>query len=149
MRRSYNCGRGSTDVEMGRSCTLYGFFDCKCRPSTPLHRARGAESGSGRRSLNSWDRIHDWYKNYRQCDDGGPAEGVSEAVARNLVDRWETLPRLGELAKDSGFERFVLKHVDQTLNGDDLKKISTNAAKRCPVDLRSLCRALKSQADAQ
>jgi len=23
-------------------------------------------------TLSSWDRIHDWYKNYRQCDDGGP-----------------------------------------------------------------------------
>ena len=98
--------------------------------------------------LNSWDRVHEWYKTYRQCDDGGPAEGVSEAVARNLVDRWETLPRLGELAKDSAFRRFVLKHLDETLNGDDLKKISSSATKNCPEDLRSLCRDLKAQADA-
>jgi len=79
----------------------------------------------------------------------GQAEGVSEAVARKLVDRWETLPRLGELAKDAGFRRFVLKHVDQTLNGDDLKKISANAVKRCPTNLRSLCNELKIQAEAR
>jgi hypothetical protein len=100
-------------------------------------------------TLNSWDRIHDWYKNYRQCDDGAPAEGVSEAVARNLVDRWGTLPRLDELTKDAGFRSFVLKHIDKTLNAEDLKKISANAVQRCPTDLRSLCRQLKIQADAR
>jgi hypothetical protein len=99
-------------------------------------------------TLNSWNRIYDWYKRYRQCDDGGPAEGVSEAVARNF-DRWETLPRLAELAKnDAGFRRFVLKHVDETLNGDDLKKISANTVNRCPANLHSLCRELKMQAEA-
>ena len=99
--------------------------------------------------LSSWIRIYDWYKRYRQCDDGGPAEGVSEAVARNLVDRWETLPQLAELARDdAGFRRFVLKHVDETLNGDDLKKISANAVNRCPANLHSLCRELKMQAKA-
>jgi hypothetical protein len=99
-------------------------------------------------TLNSWNRVYDWYKKYRQCDDGAPAEGVSEAVARNLVDRWGTLPRLAELAKgDAGFRRFVLKHLDETLNEDDLKKISANAVSRCPANLHSLCRELKMQAE--
>ena len=99
-------------------------------------------------TLNSWDRLHNWFKTYSQCDDGGPAEGVSEAVARNLVDRWESLSRLGELAKDARFRRFVLKHVDATLNADDLKKIDVNAEKRCPTSLRALCRELKMRAEA-
>lgn len=99
-------------------------------------------------SLNSWDRIHDWYKAYSQCDDGGQAEGMSEAVARNLVDRWERLSRLGELIKDAGFRRFILKHVDATLNADDLEKIAVNAEKRCPTNLRALCRELKIRAEA-
>jgi hypothetical protein len=99
-------------------------------------------------TMKSWDLVHDWYARYEHCDDGGPAEGVSEAVARNLVDRWETLPRLGELAKDAAFRSFVLKHVNETLSRDDLKKISANAAKRCPMSLVSLCRDLKKQADA-
>ncbi len=95
-------------------------------------------------TLNSWNRLYDWYKRYRQCDDGAPAEGVSEAVARNLVDRWDTLPRLAELARDdAGFRRFVPRHVDETLGGDDLKEISANAVNRCPVNLHSLCRELK------
>ena len=81
-------------------------------------------------------RIHRWYRAYRPCDDGATAEGLNEAVARNLADRWGMLPWLATLAgNDSGFKRFVLKHVDHTLNDDDLKKISTNAAGRCPEGL--------------
>jgi hypothetical protein len=117
--------------------------------SRPCTRQEGQRADQAVDALNSWNRIHEWYKDYRQCDDGAPAEGVSEAVARNLVDRWETLPRLGELTKDIGFRGFVLKHVDETLNDDDLKKISANAVKRCPANLRSLCRQLKIQAEAR
>lgn len=73
---------------------------------------------------------------------------MSEAVARNLMDRWERLSRLGELIKDAGFRRFILKHVDATLNADDLKKIGLNAEKRCPTNLRALCRELKIRAEA-
>lgn len=100
-------------------------------------------------TLKTWDRVYDWYKKYRQCDDGGPAEGVSEAIARNLVDRWETLPHLSELANDAAFRRFVIKHLNGTLNDGDLKRISANATNRCPAGLRPLCLELKKQADAQ
>jgi len=117
--------------------------------STPCTEQQSRQADEATDTLNSWDRVHDWYEKYRQCDDGGPAERVSEAVARNLVDRWETLPRLGELAKECGFRRFILKHLDETLNADDLKKISGNASKRCPANLRSLCRELEMRAEAR
>ena len=100
-------------------------------------------------ALKSWDRLYDWYETYSKCDDGGMAEGYSEAVARNLVDRWKTLPRFAELAKkDPGFQRFVLKHLNQTLNDDDLKKIRANAESRCPAGLRRICGDVKKQAEA-
>ena len=99
-------------------------------------------------NLTSWNRLYRWYLNYGECDDGSIAEGYSEAVARNLVDRWGTLPRFAELArKDSDFQRFVLKHIDQTLNDTDLKKISKNAATYCPTGLRRLCVDLRKQAE--
>ena len=98
-------------------------------------------------TLHSWDSLYKWYRSYAQCDDGGAAEGVSEAVARNLVDRWESLSRLSQLAKnDPHFHVFVLKHIDETLNEDDLKKIRSNASTRCPRGLRSLCDSLQKQA---
>jgi hypothetical protein len=125
------------------SCSMVAL--AQPRPCTQQESRRADEAVD---TLNSWDRIHDWYKKYRQCDDGGPAEGVSEAVARNLADRWRTLPRLGELAQDAGFRDFVLKHIDETLSGDDLGRISTNATKRCPANLRSLCHELELRTEA-
>lgn len=117
---------------------------------SPCTRTEAKNADKAVDALISWDRIHDWYLRYQQCDDGATAEGVGEAVARNLVDRWETLPRLaGFASSDSGFWRFVLKHVDETLNDGDLKKIGANAAKRCPVGSRPLCRELKEQAEAR
>src|SRR5712671_3698967 len=99
-------------------------------------------------TLNSWGRLYQWYRTYRECDDGSLAEGYSEAVARNLVDRWQALPQLAALAKkDVSFQRFVLKHINQTLNGDDLKRIRVNAESRCPTGLRRLCSDVKKQAE--
>ena len=124
-------------------CTVVAFAQ-----SHPCTQKEAQQADEAVDSLNSWDRIHDWYRKYHQCDEGGQAEGVSEAVARNLVDRWTTLNRLGELAEEAGFRRFVLKHLDETLNADDLKKIGINATKRCPAGLSSLCRSLKIRTDA-
>lgn len=107
-------------------------------------KAQQADAGVDR--LHSWDAFYKWFSVYRHCDDGGIAEGVSEAVARNLVDRWETLPRLAELArKTPEFRRFVFQHVDATLDSKDLDKIQSNAAKRCPTDLTAFCSELKKK----
>jgi hypothetical protein len=45
------------------------------------------------------------------------------------------------------FRRFVLKHVDASLDGDDIKKIRTKATTQCPKGLRVLCDDLRKQAD--
>ncbi len=98
--------------------------------------------------LRSWDALFEWYRAYHQCDDGGIAEGISEVVARNLVDRWETLPQFAQLAaKTPAFGHFVIRHVDETLDSNDLKKIHANAANRCPTKLRGFCDDLKKAAD--
>jgi hypothetical protein len=112
-----------------------------CSPSAAQRAARQLNR------LHSWDALYKWHGTYRQCDDGGTAEGISEAVARNLVDRWETLPRLAQLGKQSPeFLRFVLKHLDETLDDNDLKIIRTSAATKCPSGLRALCDNLGNQA---
>ena len=127
-------------------CIFYSFLAFAQPPScTPEDAQRADKAVDG---LNSWDRIHDWYKSFRRCDDGGLAEGVSEAVARNLIERWETLPRLGQLINDPGFRQFVLKHVDQTLDEDEIKKIDVNSEKRCPTNLHPFCLELKKRAES-
>jgi len=97
-------------------------------------------------TLHSWDALYKSYRRYGHCDDVDAQEGYSESIARILVDHWETLPRLAELIEqDKSFDTFV--GLDATMNMDDVVKIRSNAAKRCPAGLARLCAKLKKDAD--
>jgi len=115
---------------------------------------QGCSDAASRRALDeavtlrTWDALYTSYKAYRQCDDGAIGEGYSESVARILADRWNRLPRFAELAgKNAAFRAFVLRHVDSTLNTDDLEKIKENASTHCPAGLKKTCNDLARQAD--
>jgi hypothetical protein len=91
-------------------------------------------------TLTSWDALRDFYKKFRRCDDGDIAEGSSEAVARLFVDKWDELPQLVKLtAGDTTFRSYVLRHINTTLNTDDLVKIAESAKEKCPVGISSFC----------
>src|SRR6266571_4981753 len=108
--------------------------DHRCATREALHAEAEADT------LRSWNTLYKSYRSYRQCDDGSIGEGYSESVARIIVDHWETLPRFAQLARnDPDFRRFVLKHVDETLDMKDVEKIRMNAKSRCPNRLRVLC----------
>lgn len=99
--------------------------------------------------LRSWESLYKSYKRYGHCDDGAIAEGYSESVARILVDHWNTLSQLTSLAsKDTKFLRFVLMHVDATLDTGDIEKIKVNATTRCPSGLHATCVQLKKNAES-
>ena len=116
----------------------------------PCSATQGQKADAAVDTLHSWNSLYEWYSLYVQCDDGGAAEAVSEAVARNLVDRWGTLPELSQLTvKSPKFRSFVLKHIDETLNMDDVRKIQANASLHCPSKLRPLCDSIKAQAEKQ
>jgi len=119
-----------------------------CAKEHPCTKAEAQRADTEAGTLRSWDSLHNSYKRYKQCDDGDIAEGYSESVARILVDHWSTLSRLATLARrDARFRRFVLGHVDASLDGDDLKKITANANTRCPSGLSALCADLAKSAD--
>ncbi|WP_238483206.1 hypothetical protein [Rahnella perminowiae] len=91
-------------------------------------------------NLNSWEAIHKNYIAYAQCDDGSIAEGNSEAVARLLVDKWpETVKLQSLISHDSGFEKYILRHIDSTLDTDDLNRIITLSSESCPAERQDLC----------
>jgi hypothetical protein len=99
-------------------------------------------------TLRTWDALYKSYLRFGKCDDGAIADGYSESVARILVDHWDTLPRLAVLSRDTKqFQKFVLSHVDATLNMDDVKKIRANAAHTCPKGQSDLCKQLTVAAD--
>jgi len=90
--------------------------------------------------LQSWDQVFESYRKFAQCDDGAVAEGYSDVVGKLLANNWEDFPRLVKLANaDKGFKEFVVRHVDESLSGDTLRKISKNARSRCPADAKRLC----------
>jgi len=94
--------------------------------------------------LDSWTKFESAFKRFRHCDDGSIAEGNSEAVARLLVDQWNTLPLLAGLIKrDPPLKRFVLRHIDTTLDTDDLEKIKESSSLACRKDMALLCSDLK------
>lgn len=91
----------------------------------------------------SWANVNTTFTKYGHCDDGEIAEGNSEAVARLLVDHWDTLPQLAALIKrNPRLKAFVLRHIDTTLDTDDLTKIATLTASSCPAGMNALCREL-------
>ena len=97
--------------------------------------------------LDNWSDVDITFTRYGHCDDGEIAEGNSEAIARLLVDHWQALPQLGALIRHNpSLEGFVLRHIDTTLDTDDLSKIATLAASSCPAGMGPLCRNLATAA---
>ncbi|MES2295934.1 MAG: hypothetical protein V4582_02780 [Pseudomonadota bacterium] len=97
--------------------------------------------------LDNWQALAVAHKNYGQCDDGSIAEGYSEAVARLLVDHWHSVPTLANMIRtDRSFKRFVLHHIDSTLDTRELERIIALASASCPPGLQYLCGELRVSA---
>ena len=95
-------------------------------------------------ALKSWDFIYRFYGKFSHRDDGGIAEGLSDAVVKLLVNRWDTVGLLVKhVSNDREFENFVLRHIDETVDWErDFPKIRQNATSRCPPKAARLCKAL-------
>jgi hypothetical protein len=120
---------------------------CGAHPTACLPRdAEAADAAVD--ELDSWIKIASTFKKYGHCDAGSIAEGNSEAVARLLVDHWSTLPMLASRARrDPAFKRFVLRHIDTTLDTNDLGKIKAFASSQCPKGAAALCSELLAAAE--
>lgn len=99
-------------------------------------------------NLKNWESVYDFYRKFGRCDVGGVAEGVSDSVAKLLADHWGTIPEFVAMAdQDRSFERFVLRHVDATIDQEhDAPKIRENAQSHCSENLRRLCKDLITRA---
>jgi hypothetical protein len=127
-------------------CTLLGGIALSQKPCSQAELLRAEKEAA---TLRTWDALYKSYRLYGHCDDVDAGEGYSESVARILVDHWETLNRLSQLArKDQWFRRLAIGGVNATDDMRDVRKIRENAAKRCPPDLHELCKDLRIQADA-
>ena len=94
-------------------------------------------------SLKDWDQVYRAHKRFSQCDDGAIAEGYSDSITKLLADDWKSFNRLLMLTnRNSSFKDFVLKHIDESVPGDRLVKIASNARSECPGRSKNLCASI-------
>jgi hypothetical protein len=116
-------------------------------PEKPCTKSEAMQAEKEVDSLKNWNDIYRSYRKFSQCDDGAIAEGFSDAVGRLLSNNWDQLGRLITLAKtDKNFERFVVRHIDESLSRDTLQRISNNARSSCPAGGQRLCVLIASAA---
>jgi hypothetical protein len=125
--------------------TLCLLIASKAAGQTACSKEQHNQASNEADRLDSWGSMHRFYIHYRQCDDGGIGEGVSESVTKLLANRWGDFAKLAAMsAAEPGFEKFVLRHVDATVPVETLRRISKNARERCQ-EKSELC---KKVADA-
>jgi hypothetical protein len=106
------------------------------------------EVPAGTFSSQTWSALHQSWRRFRGCDNGGEfSASYTEDIISLLVNQWDRLPELAALLrKEPRFEAFVLKHVNATASSDELNCIIRSARDTCPSTSRSLCRKLGEQA---
>ncbi len=99
-------------------------------------------------SINSWDDVYNFYKKYKQFDDGYVAEGISDSVAKMFANHWDQLQVFVKLAKkDEKFFEFVTRHIDATTDDKDLEMIINNSTNNCPKSVpSSICLKIEEEA---
>jgi hypothetical protein len=118
----------------------WSFAKNEPEPCTHLEAMQAEENTD---HLRDWNAVYQSFTRFSQCDDGGIAEGYSDAIGKLLADNWNQFPDLVRLAaKDKRFQSFVLRHVDETIPDDTLKKLAQNAKGQCPTDAARLCKLI-------
>lgn len=106
--------------------------------SCPQQQAIQAETEAS--TLSSWDAVYRSFTQFEACDQAAISEGYSESVSRLLADDWKDVNKLVSLArKNVHFEAFVIKHIDETVPAERLRRIIANARSDCPQNEKDLC----------
>lgn len=104
---------------------------------TPLEAKAAEEQIAG---LKTWKLLYQSYKKYSYCDDGSIGEAYSSAISQLLILNWHDINKLALQNKlDPEFEKFILKHIDETVPADDLKIIAKNAQLSCANRKHNFC----------
>lgn len=91
--------------------------------------------------LNSWTNAHLAYTQYAKCNNGIFGEGFSEAAIRLFVNDWPELNHFMEIAnKDKAFKKYVIEHINATLNQEDLEQVKDLASNKCPKTVELFCK---------
>lgn len=93
--------------------------------------------------LPDWKQIYGAFERFAHCDDGAIAEGFTESIVHLLATHWETLPQVASFeSKNAAFRNFVLRHIDDTADTEELKRVAYLARTQCPKGHDVLCSAI-------
>ena len=93
--------------------------------------------------LPDWKQIYGAFERFAHCDDGAIAEGFTESVVHLLATHWETLPQVASFEnKNAAFRNFVLRHINDTADTSELKRVARLARTQCPRGHGMLCSAI-------
>jgi hypothetical protein len=108
----------------------------------------GMEAENAVDTMKSWSSIYSGFKRYKSCDDGGVAEGFTDAVVHLLTSDWSSLKDAEQLsARSSSFRSFLLRHIDASADTEDLKAIVNFSKSKCPANLKSFCTSIHRAAE--
>jgi hypothetical protein len=112
----------------------------QCTPDEAVHALDEADG------LKDWDAVYRSFKTFGHCGNNGAlAEIYDDDVVRLLANNWNHFDALIRLvANDKGFEGFVLSHISETANYDDLIAAKKNAGSLCPPGQNPLCERIES-----
>ena len=97
--------------------------------------------------IHGWQGVYSFYENYRQCDEGYIAEGMSATIVGLLANNWKTSHQLMHLSEsDRAFESWMINHINTTTNDRDLDKVVRNAADNCPEGDKAFCNQIENAA---
>ena len=100
-------------------------------------------------ALKTWPEFYTMFLRYGHCDDGAPGEGFLDSVVHLLAAKWNSLPQAAAIAqKDPAFRAFMLRHIDETTDADELRKVKRNANAHCPKGLGTLCKDIHKAASS-
>lgn len=114
-----------------------------CVAAKPCARGEAIRAETEASSLANWAEVHRSYKAFAQCDDGAISEGYSDSVARLLSVGGDSFGELNRLVEDDrGFERFILRHIDELMSPAQAQTILDDATLHCPLRAGQLCKAV-------
>jgi hypothetical protein len=125
---------------------LIGAMDVSVASTEKCPQSMAMKAMSEASNLKTWSAVFKSYKRYKRCDDGAIAEGYSASIADLLANHWADTGKLVTLSNaNPDFGRFVLRHVDETMNMDQGKSIKDSATNNCSAKAKKLCRAIQKR----
>ncbi|MBS0578516.1 MAG: hypothetical protein JSR36_04555 [Proteobacteria bacterium] len=123
-----------------------GLFLCVSAWAGECTREEAIDADVALKRVDSWQSVSSAFGRFSKCDDGQIAEQFSARISRLLADHWEQVPELVALSRTTpGLENFVVRHLDETIDVSDVRKIEKLAWNYCPKGAEELCKRLKTQ----